>query len=160
MIRMKLIIKIIILFSFSVIIKGCDKTNNSPSEPNQSKTSVVSHFGQPKIVGKNIVDQYGNILLLRGMSLFWSQWGGDYYNRETIAWLRDDWKCTVVRAALGVENSGYLSNQQTEYQKIKGVIEACIDLDIYVIVDWHDHRAEDHIEEAKSFFKLLSSNYY
>lgn len=151
---------ILLLLLISVIVlKGCDKSEENPVQPLPKEKTIVEHFGNLRVTDKNIVDQNGDIVVLKGMSLFWSQWGGQYYNKETIKWLRDDWKCTVIRAAMGVEGGGYLDNPEAEYQKVKTVIDACIELGIYVIVDWHDHHAEDHLEEAKLFFDQISSNY-
>lgn len=150
---------IILIFSISPILIACGVSDKNAVEIENEGQTIVDHFGQLEVKGKNIVDKSGNIVVLRGMSLFWSQWEGDYYNFETIKWLRDDWNCTVVRAAMGVESGGYLENPETEYAKVKRVIESCIDLGIYVIVDWHDHHAEDHLEEAKEFFGNISSEY-
>ena len=44
---------------------------------------------------------------LRGMSLYWSQWIPKYYTANTVKWLRDNWKVTVVRAAMAVKPDGY-----------------------------------------------------
>src|SRR3990172_3859019 len=71
-------------------------------------STIVERFGLIKTAGNKLVDKNGNPIVLRGMSLFWSQWIGKYYNYDCIKWLRDDWKCTVVRAAMGVESGGYL----------------------------------------------------
>lgn len=121
--------------------------------------TIVEKLGNLKVAGRQVQDQYGNPVVLRGMSLFWSQWMGQYYNYNCIKWLRDDWKCTVVRAAMGVEQGGYLSNPAVEKEKIKTVIDACIDLGIYVIVDWHDHYAEKHTAESINFFKEIADEY-
>lgn len=150
---------ILLLLICTVILNGCDKQENNPNEPVETNRTIVEHFGQLKIDGRNIVDKNGSIVVLRGMSLFWSQWGGQYYNEQTIKWLHDDWKCTVIRAAMGVEGGGYLENPEVEYQKVKTVIDACIEAGIYVIVDWHDHHAEEHLEESKAFFNRVSSEY-
>jgi len=143
----------------SLGLSSCNKSKEKPTELDSINETIVEHFGQLKVDGKQILDQDEEIVVLRGMSLFWSQWGADYYNEETIRWLRDDWKCTVVRAAIGVENGGCLENKLLELTKLYVVIEACIDLGIYVIVDWHDHHAEDHVNEAVEFFGAVSSKY-
>ncbi len=65
----------------------------------------------------------------------------------------------LLRAAMGIESGGYLDNPEIEYTKVTKVIEACIKLGIYVIVDWHDHHAEDHLESAKIFFDRISKSY-
>ncbi len=83
----------------------------------------VEKFGKLKVVGNKIVDQQGNPVQLRGMSLFWSQWIGKYYNYETVKWLRDDWNCSVVRAAMAVDNGGYATNPEAEKYKVIAVVD-------------------------------------
>jgi endoglucanase len=120
---------------------------------------IVDQYGQLQVNGTRIVNEYGDTVALRGMSLFWSQWIGKYYNYDCIEWLRDDWKCMVVRAAMAVESGGYLDNPETEMNKVKTVIDACIDLGIYVIVDWHSHHAESQTEDAITFFTEIATLY-
>src|SRR4051812_36961118 len=104
-----------------------------------AQPSPVARHGQLRVEGNRIVDRNGNPVVLQGMSFFWSQWMGKFYNTNVVRWLRDDWHCTVVRAAMAVEAGGYLANPEREKEKIKTVIQAAIDLGIYVIIDWHDH---------------------
>lgn len=122
------------------------------------QTAVELH-GQLSVSGTKIVNEDKQPLVLRGMSLFWSQWMGKYYNYDCVEWLRDDWKCNVVRASMGIEMDGYLDNKETEKAKILAVIDACINLGIYVIVDWHDHNAHIHEQEAIDFFKEIATLY-
>ena len=122
-------------------------------------STAVEKHGLLTVTGNRIVDQHGNPVVLRGMSLFWSQWIGKYYNYDCVKWLRDDWHCTVIRAAMAVESGGYLSNPEVEKTKIKTVIDACIDLGIYVILDWHDHNAQNHQDQAIAFFEEIADEY-
>jgi endoglucanase len=82
-----------------------------------------------------------------------------FYTAEAVAWLKNDWKITVVRAAMAIEHEGYLSNPIREKERVKVVVDAAITEGIYVIIDWHDHNAEQHIEEAKSFFREMAQEY-
>ncbi|MGK9475571.1 glycoside hydrolase family 5 protein [Melioribacter sp. OK-6-Me] len=150
---------LIIITSFSLL--NCGDENSAVTNPEENFTpkTIVELIGPLKVDGNKIVGKADTTVVLRGMSLFWSQWGGKYYNEECIKWLRDDWKCTVVRASIGIESGGYLSNPETEMQKAETIINAAINLGIYVIVDWHDHHAENHLKEAKEFFKLLAQKY-
>ena len=138
-------------------------TPNGITEPrgeeDLSPVKGVSEYGQLSVDGNKIVDKNGKAVQLRGMSLFWSQWIGKYYNAETVKWLKDDWQCNVVRAAMAVENGGYLENPESEKAKVYAVVDAAIKEDIYVIVDWHDHHGENHTEEAKVFFGELAQKY-
>jgi len=154
---MKKLFLLAMIFLLPLALGNCEKSN---TEAEIKEKTIVDHLGQLKISGTHLVDQYNNVVVLRGMSLFWSNWGGYYYNEETIQWLRDDWKCTVIRAAIGVDaDGGYIESRSTELAKLYTVIDACIELGIYVIVDWHTHHAEDHISEAIEFFRTVSAKY-
>jgi endoglucanase len=121
--------------------------------------SPVSRHGQLTVSGARIKDQHGQDVQLYGMSFFWSQWMGKYYSPEAVSWLKSDWKCSVIRAAMGIEHGGYLANPEREKQKIFTLIDAAIKEGLYIIVDWHDHHAEAHVNEAKAFFSEVAKKY-
>jgi endoglucanase len=123
------------------------------------QATPISTHGNLSTRGVFIVDEHDQPVQLVGMSLFWSQWMGKYYNSETVAWLKEDWHCTVVRAAMGIESGGYLANRDREKEKVFTVVDAAIREGIYVIVDWHDHHAESHEKEAVEFFSELANKY-
>jgi endoglucanase len=126
------------------------------SVPAFAETAVERH-GQLRVEGNRIVDRNGEPVILRGMSLFWSQWQGKYYNPAAIRWLRDDWNVNVVRAAMAVHNDGYLKYPEREMKKVEAVIDAAIELGIYVIVDWHSHQPE--AAAAGDFFAKIARKY-
>ena len=121
--------------------------------------SPVAKHGALKTSGSKILDEHNNEVQLFGMSLFWSQWMGQYYTAETVSWLAKDWKCTIVRAAMGIEGGGYLQNPEREKQKIYTVVNAALENGLYVIIDWHDHKAEKHEKEAIEFFSEVSQKF-
>jgi endoglucanase len=100
---------------------------------------------------------------IAGNSLFWSNtgWGGEkYYNASAIAWLKSDWKSTIVRAAMGVEDAGgYLADPAANKARVKAVIDAAIANDMYVIIDWHSHHAELYQSQAIAFFQEMATTY-
>jgi len=123
--------------------------------------SVVATYGQLSVMGNKIVDKNDNPIQLRGMSLFWSQWMGQFYTKEVVQWLKEDWQATVVRAAMGVDegNDGYIFKPEIEKEKVFKVIDGAIESGVYVIVDWHSHHAENYLEEAKAFFTEVAQKY-
>lgn len=121
-----------------------------------AQTPVERH-GQLRVEGSRIVDQHGEPVILRGMSLFWSQWMPQYYNADAVRWLRDDWRATVVRAAIAVPAGGYLENPEAETARAEAVIEAAIEAGLYVLVDWHAHEPEP--EAAARFFAHIAARY-
>jgi endoglucanase len=124
-----------------------------------SEISVVEKHGRLSVQGNKIVDKTGAPLRLRGMSLFWSQWQGQYWNANAVKWLKNDWHVTVIRAAMGIEQGGYLENSWAEKARMEAVVDACIAAGIYVVIDWHDHHAEQHTEQAKGFFSEMARKY-
>jgi endoglucanase len=125
---------------------------NKPNTP-------VEKFGQLRIEGTNIVGQNDEVVQLAGMSLFWSQWIGKFYNYDCIKWLADDWKCSVVRAPMAVNYGGYAKHPKREQRKVEKVVNAAIDLGIYVVIDFHEHNAENFLPEAKTFFAEMAQKY-
>ena len=97
---------------------------------------------------------------LAGNSFFWSQYAPAYYNRATVAWLKQDWGTTIVRAAMGIEGShGYLADPSSNRQLVTTVVDAAIEEDIYVIIDWHSHNAENNTTAAVDFFRNMAQLY-
>lgn len=122
--------------------------------------SVVDTFGQLSVSGTNLVDKNGNAVQLRGMSLSWSNWWPQFYTPEVVEWLKEDFQVNIIRASMGVEDpGGYLENKDREKGKIFTVIDAAIAEGLYVIVDWHSHYAQDHLEEALLFFAEVAEKY-
>jgi endoglucanase len=116
-------------------------------------------YGAIHVSGSKVVDATGAPVVLRGMSLFWSQWGGAFWNASVVETLSRDWGATIVRAAMGVEQGGYLTDPALQKSRVRTVVDAAIARGVYVIVDWHDHHADQHLEEAKSFFAEMTDSY-
>lgn len=121
--------------------------------------SPVAKYGLLKVVGNKICDQNGTAVQLRGMSMFWSQWSAPYYNASVVNNLADGWKMSIVRAAMGIESGGYLSDPNGQKNMVKTIVNAAIAKGIYVIIDWHDHNATDHTAQSRAFFKEMAQTY-
>ncbi len=118
----------------------------------------VKTHGRLKVTGTQLMDQQNQTVVLNGMSFGWSCFHPRFYTSAATRWLHKDWKCSVVRAALGVEpEGGYLKDSARNMQLIKTVVEAAIDEGIYVIIDWHSHNL--NLKEAKSFFATMAATY-
>ena len=144
---------------------SCDKNNNNSDKlPLEfDDTTVVQIHGLLQQNGNKIVDKNNEPVSFAGNSFFWSNdnWGGErYYKSEVVSWLKLDWKTTIVRAAMGVEDpGGYLDNKTANKNRVKTVVDAAIDEGLYVIIDWHSHHAEDNTNEAALFFQEMANLY-
>ena len=124
-----------------------------------SNAQFVKNHGQLSVQGTQLVDKNNNPIVLRGMSFGWHSMWPRFYNEKAVDWLRKDFNCNVVRAAMGIElgKMAYLKEPQFSKDKIEAVIKGAIKSDIYVIIDWHSHNI--NLEEAKLFFAEMSQKY-
>ncbi|MFD1602695.1 glycoside hydrolase family 5 protein [Flavobacterium artemisiae] len=119
----------------------------------------VKTHGQLSVQGIQLVDKNNNPIVLRGLSFGWHSMWPRFYNEKAVSWLKKDFSCNVVRAAMGIElgEFSYQKNPQFSKEKIEAVIEGAIKSDIYVIIDWHSHNV--NLKEAKAFFAEISKKY-
>ena len=126
--------------------------------PGAAQPAPVQCHGALSVKDGKIVGAHGEPVTLRGMSLFWSQWAPQYYAAETVEWLAKDWKVDVVRAAIAAEGSdSALRHFDRELAKASTVIDAAVANGLYVIVDWHAHRA--YPDEAERFLTAIARKY-
>lgn len=134
---------LLLLFAFSVSV--------AVSQP-------VAIHGGLKVEGTQLVGKNGQPVVLRGMSFGWHNFWPRFYNEDAVQWLYEDWKCNVVRAAMGVEPPrGYIKDPAGSTKKIKAVVDGAIRSGIYVIIDWHSHNI--NLKEAKAFFAEMATTY-
>jgi endoglucanase len=119
----------------------------------------VTKNGQLHVDDTQLMNQNGEPIVLRGVSFGWHSLWPRFYTEGSVKWLKDDWKCTIIRAAMGAELGGisYIKRPEYSIKKIETVVDAAIKNDIYVIIDWHSHNIR--LEEAKEFFNKMSKKY-
>nr|8C10_A Chain A, GH5 Cellulase [Teredinibacter waterburyi] len=104
----------------------------------------------------------GQAKSLAGNSFFWSNtgWGQErFYTAETVRWLKSDFKASIVRASMGVDDEGGYLEDASNKTRIETVVDAAIAEDLYVIIDWHSHHAEDYRAESIAFFEEMARKY-
>lgn len=163
--------KLIPLFlSFAFMPSFADALSAKPQ-----KVGPVSYYGALHTSGNKVIGSKNNQqAMLRGLSLYWSDATGiPYYNDNVISWLKDNLKIDVFRFAMGIqyyESHGSASEPLDESYSYIGapdgylilidkMVEAAIKNDVYIIIDWHSHRAEYEQGYAKDFFATISKKY-
>lgn len=143
------------------LVAGCT-TYTPPAPPPAPATSgVVGAHGRLRTAGNRIVGEDGKPVSLAGVSYGWSQWeAARFYNAGTVNWLKHDWKAQIIRAPLGIhEENGYLQHPARNQARVTAVIDAALAADLYVLIDWHDHNAQLHTEQAVAFFTEMARRY-
>jgi|LSQX01.1.fsa_nt_gb endoglucanase len=119
----------------------------------------VGYYGQMVVNGNKINGSKTNApMQVKGMSFFWTNWSGPYYNASTVDRMVDEFQCEIVRAAYAVDDKGapYSSSDEA---KVRELVNAAINRGVYVIIDWHSHGAQNNTQAAKDFFGRMASEF-
>jgi len=142
--------------------KACDGSGDNGGALTNPGNGPVPYYGELKVSGNRIVGARSKAAVqVRGMSLFWSLWGGErFYNAQAVRTLVTDWKVELVRAAMGVnEEGGYNDSPARQQALVEAVVDAAIENQIYVIIDFHCHVADQYPAQAKAFFGAMAQKY-
>jgi endoglucanase len=121
-------------------------------------SSAVPTFGRMAVKNGKVVGANGDPVILRGVSLGWDTWWGQFYNEDTIQHLVTDFHANLIRAAIGIEPArAYLQDKQTALNHLDAAVKAAIKLGVYIIIDFHAHQL--HTTEAKEFFTTVANKY-
>ena len=124
--------------------------------------TVVERNGHLKVTDGQLVNEAGEPIQLKGVSSMWLNWESQAYAEDARAlrWMRNNWKLTVIRAAMGVEPAGaYLELPEIAKKQVYDVVDHAIDAGVYVIVDFHAHKAHEHTDDAVAFFSEIAAKY-
>ena len=132
-------------------------------EPIVDKSSVT-YNGWLHTNGSKLENEKNEVFQLRGVSSHGIEWFFDVINHKNLESLKNVWNTNVFRIAMYTDSNsqGYIFNPQENMDKVFNIIDTAIDLDMYVIVDWHilnDNNPQTHKEEAKVFFNEVSKKY-
>ena len=129
---------------------------------------IVSEHGQLSVSSSGfVVDKNQSVFQIQGISTHNLAWYPEYVNVDTFRKLRDEFNINTIRLAMyTAEDGGYCVSDDTARQQMLACltsgIEAAIQLDMYVIVDWHilsDSNPNLYKETALSFFERIASTY-
>lgn len=147
----------------NINFKDNAKKENKPKkeEIKETKNNYVSYNGWLNIKDNKLVNQYGEIIQLKGISTHGIQWYGYLATKENMKILKEEWNSNLFRIAMYTEEGGYLSNKNLK-EEVKRIVDYAIELDMYVIIDWHILTNGDPLstkEEAIKFFDEMSNLY-
>lgn len=131
--------------------------------------SIVEKNGKLRVEGRQLVNEVGEVVQLRGMSTHGIAWNPNTYNEQSLRVLVEKWGITLFRIAVYThEWGGYCTEQwktKEEYdEEIDKLVCLCGKLGIYCIVDWHilNEGSGDPnftLSDAKNFWRKISRRY-
>ena len=135
--------------------------DNIPADTDVGPTPVELH-GKLRVSGVQLQNESGEPVQLQGVSSMWLNWEDDGYaeNPNSLRWMRNNWKLSVIRAAMGVEREeAYLAYPEKAKEQVYRIVDNAIDAGVYAIVDFHSHYAHQYQDEAVEFFTEVAAKY-
>ena len=120
----------------------------------------VSEHGKLHVQGTQLCDEHGAAVELHGMSSHGIQWFPQYTTKQAIA-NTAAYGANLFRVAMYTGEGGYLSSPAQIKKAAYAAMDAAIENDMYVIIDWHilsDGDPLTHLKEAQALVKTLRSN--
>ena len=127
----------------------------------EEKNSYPSYNGYLKVQGTKLMNDKDEEFILKGVSSHGIQWFYDLYTKDNLKSLKEDWDTNVFRIAMYTKEGGYIDDSSIK-DKVETIIDNLIELDMYVIVDWHilsDNNPTTYTEASKRFFDEVSKKY-
>ena len=124
-----------------------------------SASDVVKSNGFLSVKGKQIVNQKGRPIQLRGVSMGWHCLWPRFYTTGTVKKLANDWGADIVRCAVGVSHTdiAYDKNPELAYSVVDSIVQGALKNGVYALIDFHSH--PNNVELAKEFFSNVSKKY-
>lgn len=155
------------------------------SKVTKRKEFVVSKNGFLNTSKGYVANEKGEKVSLAGISYFWVNENpvGYFWDKETVDYLVDEYNMQVFRLPItispcgalgqsdcnkfndvwgyeeGVSRENYRYNPEWMKEIADRVIKACIENDVYVIIDFHEHKAENWVDMANDFFTYFASKW-
>ena len=129
--------------------------------PGETVRGGVTENGWLRVEGTQLCSEAGRPLVLRGMSSHGMQWYGPFASPQAIR-NTAAFGANVFRVAMYTGEGGYLSQPAAMKAKVIAAVDAAIEADLYVIIDWHilsDGNPRTNQAQAVAFFAELSKRY-
>lgn len=127
----------------------------------QSQTPLAAN-GRLKVVGTQLTNESGKAIQLRGMSTHGLQWFDQCYNQSSTQALAKDWGADILRAAMYVDEGGYLNNQSGLRAKVNQIVDWTAQAGIYCLIDWHvlnPGNPNERLSYALDFFRTMAQTH-
>ena len=97
----------------------------------------IKKYGRLKLVGKQLSDENGNHIQLKGWSSSkWMPGCGDCHQKEHLKQMKR-WGANIYRGVMYVTEGGYNDHKEEFINQTKTFIDQTAELGLYYLCDWH-----------------------
>lgn len=142
-------------------IETPDIQPEKPSGPVTVRKGGVSENGWLQVKGTQLCNEKGEAVILHGMSTHGMQWYGNYASAGAVK-ATGDAGANLFRIAMYTAEGGFISQAAVMERKVTEAVDAALQNDMYVIIDWHilsDGNPLTYKAEAKAFFTRMAGKY-
>ncbi|GAA1508435.1 hypothetical protein GCM10009730_10560 [Streptomyces albidochromogenes] len=122
----------------------------------------VSAAGQLKVCGRQLCDDQGRAVQLRGMSTHGTQWYARCLTDGSLDALAGDWRADVLRVSTYVQEGGYETDPQRFTALAQKFVDGAHRRGMYAVIDWHMLDPGDpdfNLARARTFFTAMAKKY-
>jgi endoglucanase len=116
--------------------------------------------GQLKVIGTHLCNEHNQPIQLKGLSTHGLQWLADCLTHASLNSLATNFKASVIRIALYVQEGGYETDPLGFTNQVNRLIKEASDRGMYALVDWHILSPGDpnyNFDRAKKFFTDIAT---
>ena len=159
----KIIVSVSVIILIILSVFGINNYNKRVIIEKREK-HLVSENGWLHIEKEKILNEKNKEVHLRGVNSHSPYWYGYNYNYNNLKTLKETWGVNVFRIAMftNPEMNGYINDRENQKKLVEKIVDICIDLDMYVIIDWHildDNNPRTYENEAVEFFQYMTDKY-
>ncbi len=124
----------------------------------QSPTPLAAN-GKLQVVNRQLSNEAGKAIQLRGISSHGLHWFPQCFTQSSVNALANDWGADVFRAAMYVDEGGYLNDKVGLRNKVNQIVDWSEQAGMYCIIDWHILNPGDpniHTADAIEFFQIMA----
>ncbi|HOI27452.1 MAG TPA: cellulase family glycosylhydrolase [Paludibacteraceae bacterium] len=146
------------------------------ANPTKKQEFVVTKHGKLNTKDDAVRDQNGNKVSLIGPSWFWSCSAPDWWTKETVDFLVSKYNIQLIRLPVSIapaedganpwndhsktwNTNNYLHSPEYTKALVDEMVKAAIENDIYVVIDFHEHYAEQWVDLSKEFFTYFATKW-
>lgn len=164
-----------LLYGGSGLITKAQKAKKDYEEATKKEESMlagifeknyVTYNGQLSVENGKLLNQYSDQIILKGPSAGNGKGieslDEKYFNKDSLSSIKQ-WGANVFRIAVDTSEhyKGYIYDQEI-LDRACEIADICIELDMYVVIDWHvlyEENPNVYVEESKEFFSKIAERY-